>query len=61
MLSTKNRKQNDTYCTIPFILTSNTGDKNHSSGFIDIYVYTYIYIYIIYVCVCVCVYNEAGK
>lgn len=42
MLSTKYRKQNDTYCTILFILTSNTGDKNHSSSFMDIYVYMYI-------------------
>ena len=32
----KKRKQNATYCTIPFILNSNTDDKNHSSGFIDI-------------------------
>ena len=46
----KNREQNDTYCIIPFIITSNTGYKSHSSGFIDRYVYTHththIYIYI---------------
>ena len=41
MLSTKHREQNDTYCITPFILTSNTGDKSHSSGFIDRYVYTH--------------------